>query len=115
MSILNYKFHYDYIKNTYDNKSRLFFTENNSLMYQIKTEDAYEDFHYGKDMFDCSKFKLKPNMCSFLVHDCSEHKKVKGVNKNDVTKIGRNKYKDVLLNKKSLRYAMNRIKIKIIK
>ena len=45
MSILNYKFHYDYIKNRYDNKSRLFFTENNSLMYQIKTEDAYEDFH----------------------------------------------------------------------
>ena len=59
--------------------------------------------------------KLKPNTCVFLVLDSSEHKKVKGANKNDVTKIGRNKYKDVLLNKKSLRYGMNRIKIKIIK
>ena len=44
-------------------------------------------------------------MCSFIVDDSSEHKTIKGVNKNDVTKIGRNNHKDVLLNKKYLRYA----------
>ena len=27
---------------------------------------------------------LKPEVYSFLVHDCSEHKKAKGVNKNVV-------------------------------
>ena len=36
-----YKFHYDYIKNKYDNKSRLLFTDTKSLMYEIKTEDVY--------------------------------------------------------------------------
>ena len=42
--VLMYKFHYDYIKNKYDNKSKLFFTDTGSLMYEIKTEDVYEDF-----------------------------------------------------------------------
>ena len=37
--VLMYKFHYDYIKNKYDNKSNLFFTNTDSLMYKIKTED----------------------------------------------------------------------------
>ena len=41
--VLMYKFHYDYIKNKYDNKSKLFFTDTGSLMYEIKTEDVYED------------------------------------------------------------------------
>ena len=30
---------------------------------------------------------LKPKVCSFLVDDRSEHKKAKGVNKNDVATI----------------------------
>ena len=42
--VLMYKFHYDYIKNKYENKSKLFFTDTGSLMYEIKTEDVYEDF-----------------------------------------------------------------------
>ena len=39
-----YKFHYDYIENKYDNKSKPLFRETDSLMYEIKTEDVYEDF-----------------------------------------------------------------------
>ena len=42
--VLMYKFHYDYIKNKYDNKSKLLFTDTDSLMCEIKTEDVYEDF-----------------------------------------------------------------------
>ena len=42
--ILMYEFHYDYIKNKYDNKSRLLFTDTDSLMHEIKTEDVFEDF-----------------------------------------------------------------------
>ena len=34
-----YEFHYDYIKNNYGNISRLLFTDSDSLMYEIKTED----------------------------------------------------------------------------
>ena len=42
--VLMYKFQYDYIKNKYDNKSKLLFTDTDSLMHEIKTENVYEDF-----------------------------------------------------------------------
>ena len=35
---------YDYIKNNYDSKTKSLFTDTNSLMFDIKTEDVYEDF-----------------------------------------------------------------------
>ena len=38
-----YEFYYDYIKNKYDNRSKLLFTDTDSLIYEIKTEDVYED------------------------------------------------------------------------
>ena len=57
---LMYEFHYDYIKNKYDNKSKLLFTDTDSLMYEIKTEGAYEDFSSNKEMFDSSKYLTKP-------------------------------------------------------
>ena len=42
--VLMYEFHYDYIKNKQWNNSRLLFTDNDSLMCEIKPEDVYEDF-----------------------------------------------------------------------
>ena len=132
--VLMYKFHYDYIKNKYNN-SRLLFTDTDSLMSEIKTEDVYKDFSSNKEMFDFSNYStkskyydnsnklvvgkmkdetagvaieefvgLKSKMYLYLVDDNSEHKKAKGVNKNVVATISHNKYKDVLLNKKCLRH-----------
>ena len=49
--VLMYEFHYDYIKNKYGNNSKLLFTDTDSLMYEIKTEDVYEDFSSNKEMF----------------------------------------------------------------
>ena len=43
-----YERHNDYIKNKYHNKSKLLFTDIDSLMYEIKTEDVYEDFSSDK-------------------------------------------------------------------
>ena len=39
--VLVYKFHYDYLKNKYGNNSRLLLTDIDTLMYEIKPEDAY--------------------------------------------------------------------------
>ena len=54
-----YEFHYDYIKDKYGNNSRLLFTDTDSLMYEITTEDVYEDFSKDKEMFDFSNYSTK--------------------------------------------------------
>ena len=54
--VLMYKFHYDYIKNKYGNNFRLLFTATDSLMYEIKTEDAFEDFNKDKKLFDFGSY-----------------------------------------------------------
>ena len=38
-----YEFHCKYIKSKFDGK--LLFTDTESLVYEIKTEDVYEDFY----------------------------------------------------------------------
>ena len=55
--VLMYEFHYDYIKSKYGNNSKLLFTD--SLMYELKTEDVYEDFSSNKEMFDLSNYSTK--------------------------------------------------------
>ena len=57
--LLMYEFHYDYIKNKYGNNSRLLFTDTDSSMYEIKTENVYEDFSNDKEMFDFSNYSIK--------------------------------------------------------
>ena len=54
-----YQFHYDYNKNEYGNKSKLSFTETDSLVYEIKTEDVYKVFNNDKKMFDFSNYSTK--------------------------------------------------------
>ena len=55
---LMYEFYYDYTKNKYGNNSRLFFTDTDSLMYGIKTEDVYKDFTNDKEMLTLSILQL---------------------------------------------------------
>ena len=57
--VLIYEINYDYIKNKYDNKSKLLFTDTGSLMYEIKTEDIYEHFSSNKEMLDFSNYWTK--------------------------------------------------------
>ena len=60
--VLMYKSHYDYIKNKYGNNSRLLLTDDDSLIYKIKTKDVYEDFGKDKEMFDFSNVLLSQNI-----------------------------------------------------
>ena len=140
--VLLYEFHYDYIKNKYDSKSKLLFTDTDSLMYEIKTEDVYEGFSSNKKMFDFSNYSTKSKYHDDLnkvviakmkdetggvaieefvglkpkmysfLVDKNEHKKAKGLNKNVVATISHNEYEDVLLKNKCLRHSMNRIQSK---
>ena len=57
--VLMYEFHYDYIKNKYDNRSKLLFTDTDSLMYEVKTEDIHEDFNNDEEILDFSNYSTK--------------------------------------------------------
>ena len=57
--VLIYEFHYDYIKNKCGNNSRLLFTDTDSLIYEIKTEDVHEDFNNDKEMLEFSNYSTK--------------------------------------------------------
>ena len=45
---LMYEFHYKYIQSKFDD----------SIVYETKTEDVYEDFHKDKNLFDFSDYPL---------------------------------------------------------
>ena len=121
---------------------KLLFADSDSLIYEIKTEDVYEDFSSDKEMFDFSNYSTKSKYYDnsnkivigkmkdetggvaieeflglkpkmySILVDNNELKKAKGVNKNVVATISHNEYKDVLLNKKYTRHSMNRIQSK---
>ena len=57
--VLIYEFHNDYIKSKYSNKSKVLFTDTDSVIYEIKTEDVYEDFNSDKEMFDFRNYSAK--------------------------------------------------------
>ena len=54
---LMYDFHYNYIKQKYEDKAKLLLTDIDSLMYEIQTEDFYKDINGDvKDRFDTSGY-----------------------------------------------------------
>ena len=57
---LMYEFHYEYIKVKYGDKAELLFTDTDSLMCEIETEDFYKDISPDvHSMFDTSNYSPK--------------------------------------------------------
>ena len=136
--LLMYKFHYECIKNKFD--AKLLFTNTDSLIYEIKTEDVYEDFYGDKNLFDFSDYSLNSKFID------QTDKKVTGKMKDEFggkisseflglkskmyslisvddkevikakgvnKKIRHKEFVDVLFNKKVIRYNMKRIQSKL--
>ena len=55
--IIMFDFHYKYIKPKYRNKAKLLFTDTDSFLYEIQTEDFYKDIAGDvRDRFDTSDY-----------------------------------------------------------
>ena len=65
---LMYEFHYDYIKNKYGNKSRKLFKDTGSLLYEIETENVYDNFSYNKKCLVLLFTMLSQNITIIQTH-----------------------------------------------
>ena len=78
---LMFNFHYNYIQKKYKDKAELLFTDTDSLMYQIYTDDFYKDISYDiETKFDTSDYP--PNHPSGIL--TGVNKKVIGMFKDEV-------------------------------
>jgi hypothetical protein len=124
---LMYDFHYNYMLKKYPYKLlKLLYTDTDSLIYDIETDDVYEDFYNDKDKFDNSdysrdnKFYFGENkkVIGKMKDECAgkpiqefiglkskmycvkvenkEIKKAKGIKKTAVNKYSIDTYKEVL-------------------
>ena len=135
---LMYAFDYKYIKNKFD--AKLLITDTDSLVYEIKTGDVYEDFYLDKDLFDFSDYPLNSNFFDpvnkkvigrmkdeFKGKIISEFAGLKSkiyslisVDNEEVTKakgvnkkLRHNEFVSVLFNRKVIRHNMKRIQSKL--
>jgi len=74
---LMYNFHYNYIKRKYNNNATLLFTDTDSLCYDIKTDDVYQDMGNDLDLFDTSEYPQQHPLYS------TQNKKVVGKFKDE--------------------------------
>ena len=123
-----YDFHYNFIKKKFD--ADLLFTDTDSLIYEIKSEDVYEEFFKCKHLFDFSNYPKNSKFFNATnkkvigkMKDVSEGKmideflgfyskmystkKIDGEESNTVKGVNIatefNKFKDTLFNKKIIR------------
>jgi hypothetical protein len=76
---LMYEFHYKHIKTRYpEGKSRLLFTDTDSLAYGISTDNIYQDMWDDKDLYDFSEYPIS-HQCHSL-----DNKKVIGKFKDEL-------------------------------
>ena len=77
-----YQFHYDYVLKTFDNV-KLLFTGTDSLVYEIKDENVYEQCFKDRELFDFSGYDKN----SLYFDDTNEKKLGKMKDEFNVNKI----------------------------
>ena len=131
-----YQFHYDYVLKTFD--AKLLFTDGDSLVYEIRNSNVYDQGYKDKHLVDFSRYPKDS------VYYCDFSKKVIGKMKDELNgvkivefvalkskmcslissdgkeinkakeinlKLKHNKYLDVLVNKQVVRHKMKRMQI----
>jgi len=79
---LMFDFHYNYIEKKNGENAELLFTDCDSLMYEIKTEDFYKDIYSDlQEKFDTSSYSIHP------VIDKKINKKVIGMMKDETSGV----------------------------
>ena len=53
---LMYDFYYNVLKKRYKDKIKLLFTDTDSLLIEVETEDVYKDMQEQKEYYDCSEY-----------------------------------------------------------
>ena len=134
---LMYDFHYNFIKKNFN--AELLFTDTDSLAYEIKSENVYEEFLKRKDLFDFSNYlkdsefsdetnkkvigKIKDEFGGFIATEfvginlkMYSIKKINDKELNTAKGVNIatefNEFKDVLFNKKIIRHEMKKIQAK---
>ena len=134
---LMYDFYYNFIKKNFN--AELLFTDTDSLTYEIKSENVYEDFFKWKDLFDFSNYskdstfyddtnkkvigKMKDEYGGVIIDEfvglkskMYSIKKIDGKESNTAKGVNIatefNEFKDFLFNKNIIRYKMKRIQAK---
>ena len=73
-----YEFWYDYLKVKYDNKIKLIYTDTDSFVIEVETDDIYKDMYDDKHLYDFSDYpKDHPNYSL-------NNKKVYGIFKDEL-------------------------------
>ena len=130
-------FHYNFIKKNFD--AELLFIDTDSLTYEIKSKNVYEEFFRRKDLFDFSNYskdskffnetnkkvigKMKDKFRGVTIIEfvglqskMYSLKRTDGKGHNTAKGVSiaieSNKFKDVLFSKKIIRHKMKRIQIK---
>ena len=132
-----YDFHNNFIKKNFD--AELLFTNTDSLTYEIKSENVYEEFFKWKYLFDFSNYskvskffyetnkkvigKMKDEFGGVIVSEfvglnskMYSMKKIDGKEFNTAKGVSiateLDEFKDILFNKKIIRHKMKRIQSK---
>ena len=133
--LLMYQFHYFYVLKTFDNV-KLLFTDTDSLVYEIKGGNVYDQCFKDKHLFDFSGYpknsayydssnkkvlgKMKDELNGVKIVEfvglkskmyslIAENDKEVNKAKGVNLKLRHKEYKDVLFNKKVVRHKMKRI------